>query len=68
MKEFFFFLKKKKKKVKNCAKADPQIVFGEDLNEIIRRENTEIPLILTKCITLIENIGKIDNTILYIYK
>ncbi|ORY11564.1 RhoGAP-domain-containing protein, partial [Neocallimastix californiae] len=36
---------------------DPQIVFGEDLNEIIRRENTEIPLILTKCITLIENIG-----------
>ncbi|KAL6625307.1 RhoGAP-domain-containing protein [Neocallimastix sp. 'constans'] len=43
--------------VKNCAKADPQIVFGEDLNEIIRRENTEIPLILTKCITLIENIG-----------
>ncbi|KAG4101737.1 hypothetical protein H8356DRAFT_265050 [Neocallimastix lanati (nom. inval.)] len=28
-----------------------------NLNEIIRRENTEIPLILTKCITLIENIG-----------
>jgi len=43
--------------IKNSAEADPQIVFGEDLNEIIKRENTEVPLILTKCIRLIEDIG-----------
>jgi len=43
--------------IRNSAESDPQIVFGEDLNETIRRENTEIPLILLKCIRLIEEIG-----------
>ncbi|ORX83149.1 RhoGAP-domain-containing protein [Anaeromyces robustus] len=52
--------------IKNSAEADPQIVFGEDLNEIIRRENTEIPLIITKCIKIIEDIG-IDSPGLYRY-
>jgi len=50
--------------IRNSADADPQVVFGEDLNEIIRRENTEIPLVITKCVKLIEDIG-IDTPGLY---
>ncbi|ORX46447.1 RhoGAP-domain-containing protein [Piromyces finnis] len=43
--------------IRNSADSDPQTVFGEDLNETIRRENTEIPLVISKCIKLIEDIG-----------
>ncbi|OUM62602.1 hypothetical protein PIROE2DRAFT_11086, partial [Piromyces sp. E2] len=42
--------------IKNSSDADPQIVFGEDLNETIRRENTEIPLVISKCVKVIEDI------------
>jgi len=52
--------------IKNSAEADPQTVFGEDLNETIRRENTEIPLILSKCTKVIEDIG-LDTPGLYRY-